>query len=94
MNVHNLLPEGAKSYWPKFLNLAVGYGGKNISHGLERLPQYRKFAIGLDYNINLISTGNDTWNTVLGIIDRLRLPAPGVKKVEDDKTRLKPILLY
>jgi len=42
----------------------------------------------------VFSTADDTWNTVLGIIDRLRLPAPGVKKVEDGKTQVKPLLLY
>ena len=94
INVHNLLPEQAKPYWPRFLNLAVGYGGKNISHGLTNVTPYRKFAIGLDYNLTLFSTADDTWNTVLGIIDRLRFPAPGVKRVEDGKAQVKPILLY
>jgi len=94
INVHNLLPKAAKPYWPRFLNLAVGYGGKNISHNLRNVTTYRKFAIGLDYNLNLFSTADDTWNTVLGIIDRLRLPAPGVKKVEDGKVQVKPLLLY
>jgi len=94
INVHGLLPEAAKTYWPRFLNLAVGYGGKNISQGLGNIPKYRKFAIGLDYNLNLFSTADDTWNTVLGIVNRLRFPAPGVKRVEDGKAEVKPFLVY
>lgn len=94
INVHNLLPEGAKAYWPRFLNLAIGYGGKNISHGLKNVPLYRKFAIGLDYNLTIFSGSDDTWNTVLGIVDRLRFPAPGVRRVEGEKALMKPLLLY
>jgi len=94
INVHNLLPEAAQPYWPRFLNLAVGYGGKNISHDLINPTRFRKFAIGLDYNLSVFTAADDTWNTVLGIIDRLRLPAPGVKKVEDGKAQVKPFLLY
>ena len=94
VNVHGLLPEAAKPYWPRFLNLAVGYGGKNISHKLENVTPYRKFAIGLDYNLTIFPTGDDTWDTILKMLDHLRFPAPGVKKVEDSKTQFKPLLVY
>lgn len=95
MNVHDLLPESAQSYWPRFLNLAVGYGGKNISHGLPlHTPMYRKFVIGLDYNLNVFQTADDTWNTVLGILNRFHYPAPALRKTEDSKTQFKPLILY
>lgn len=95
INVHDLLPESAQSYWPRFLNLAVGYGGKNISHHLpEGLPKYRKFAIGLDYNLNVFQTANDTWNTVLGMLNRFHYPAPALRKTEDSKVEFKPLIIY
>lgn len=95
INVNGLLPESAKPYWPKFLNLAVGYGGKNISHGLpEGTPMYRKFVIGLDYNLNVFQTADDTWNTVLGILNRFHYPAPALRKTEDSKVEFKPLIIY
>jgi len=80
-NVHNLLPASAAQYWPRFLNLAVGYGGNNISSYAVG-PKLRKLAIGLDYNLTTIPLEGETWDVVKNIIDLFHLPAPGIRLVE------------
>lgn len=91
MNIHGLLPEGAKGYWPKFLNIAVGYGGQNISTGSAG-PPLRKFAISLDYNLVSLPIDGDTWNVVKNIVDLFHFPAPGVRLVQTEQAELKPLL--
>jgi hypothetical protein len=96
MNVHNLLPESMGYYWPKFLNLAVGYGGTNISNDAVlagRVP-LRKFAIALDYNITTIPLDGDTWEVVKNIVDLFHFPAPGVRIIQNEPAEFKPLLLH
>lgn len=90
--MHNLLPESMSRYWPKFLNLAIGYGAKNSS--LESTgPMKRKYAIALDYNLTELPLTGETWETVKNIFDLLHFPAPGVRNVEGERPQFKPLLL-
>lgn len=90
--MHNLLPEPVKQYWPKFLNLAVGYGAINASVGSTE-PMKRKYAISLDYNLTELPLNGDTWETVKDIFDLLYFPALGVRNVEGERPQFKPLLL-
>ena len=61
MDIHSMLPETMKSYFPKWLNLALGVGGYNINSvnlntSLGDAFIYRKkaFYISLDYDIEKI----------------------------------------
>jgi hypothetical protein len=90
--MHNLLPEPAKQYWPKFLNLAVGFGAINASVGSTE-PMKRKYVISLDYNLTELPLNGDTWETVKYIFDLLHFPAPGVRNVEGERPQFKPLLL-
>jgi hypothetical protein len=92
-NVHNLLPESAQNYWPRFLNVAVGYGGKNISAGSEG-PKLRKLAIALDYNLIVLPLNGETWDPIKNIIDLFHFPAPGVRIIETEPAEIKPVLLH
>ena len=91
-NVHDLLPASLQGYWPRFLNIAVGYGGKNISND-DSGPLRRKLAIALDYNLMTIPLNGETWDRVKYIIDLFHLPAPGVKMIQDEHPQVKPLLL-
>jgi hypothetical protein len=93
VNVHNLLPQPVENYWPKFLNVAVGYGVQNISRGQVGSP-LRKFAIALDYNLTTIPLDGDTWEVVKNIVDLFHFPAPGVRFVEGEPAEFKPVLLH
>ncbi len=91
-NVHNLLPERISHYWPRFLNLAVGYGGQNISIGDEG-PKLRKFAIGFDYDLTSIPLDGDTWDLIKNLVDNFHFPAPGVRIIQNEPAKFKPLLL-
>jgi len=93
VNIHNLLPEAVGDYWPKLLNVAVGYGGQNISKGSVG-PQLRKFAIALDYNLTTIPLDGDTWEVIKNIVDLFHFPAPGVRFIEGEPAEFKPVLLH
>lgn len=100
-DVHGTLPGSWKKYWPKYLNLAVGYGGKNISGrpswagdpiSSPGLPE-RKFAVSLDYNIRVIDVGEGFVGTVRNVIDHFHFPAPGVRIDGKITPTFRPLLL-
>lgn len=102
IDVHNLLPESWKSYWPKFLNIAIGYSGENIygrpswaagpAIGSTGIP-VRKFAISLDYNLSSITTTSKTWTALKNISDLFHYPAPGARFVQSKPPAFKTFLL-
>ncbi|MFA6542647.1 MAG: DUF2279 domain-containing protein [Bacteroidota bacterium] len=93
MNVHDLLPEKAQPYWPRFLNLAVGMGADNVSFG-DTGPKKRKFAVSLDWNMTELPLTGDTWDVLKNLVDKIHFPAPGIRFVEGEKTEGKVLLLH
>lgn len=100
MDVNRLLPEQAKPYWPKFLNIAVGYGASNVSHRNAWLgeispkgPKMRKFAVSLDYNLVSFPIEGEMTNVIRNIVDYFRFPAPGIRQVGGSPNEFKPLLI-
>ena len=78
MNVHGVLPDALKPYWPEWLNLAGGVAGWNLdatTNGQNDFSKRQKaWYIGLDYDIgqlipessigilNFIRRGLDYWH--------------------------------
>lgn len=91
-DVHNLLPEKAQPYWPKFLNLAVGLGAKNVSYGDTGIRKH-KFAIALDWKMTELPLRGETWGVVKNLLDKFHFPAPGVKLYSGERPVAKGILL-
>jgi len=92
IDVHNLLPESAQQYWPKFLNIAVGMGAKNVSFG-DTGEKKHKFAISLDWKMTELPLYGDTWDVIKKLIDKIHFPAPGIKFYSGEKPVGKPLLL-
>lgn len=96
-DVHGILPEKAKGFWPKYLNLSVGYGVTNYSesyyYGGPTYELQREFFIGLDYNLGAIGVKNKTSKTLLNMVDYYHFPAPGVKKTGEGNWQFKPLIL-
>ncbi|GHE67507.1 DUF2279 domain-containing protein [Roseivirga thermotolerans] len=74
-----------ESYWPKWLNLAIGYGaegmvfarnGENASAGYSNSRQY---FLGLDFDLSYIQTNSKFLKTILFLADFIRLPAPAIQ---------------
>jgi hypothetical protein len=71
-DVHELLPSTLDSYWPKFLQIAVGYGV-----GWERTR--REFVFGLDFNLEAFAPCSDEMLITQRVLDTMHFPAPSVK---------------
>ncbi|HNW99639.1 MAG TPA: DUF2279 domain-containing protein [Bacteroidales bacterium] len=91
-NMHEVLPKSLKKFWPKYLNLAAGYGALNVSEGSTE-PKIRKFAIGLDYNLSAIPFKGNTIRTIFHMLDYFKFPAPAYRKVQFQKGEWKWFLL-
>lgn len=97
MDIHGILPASMKGYWPKFLNVSVGYGAINVSHrdGLitSHGPKMQKFAVSLDYNLGSIDVEDGLLNVFRNIADYFHYPAPGVKMSPGRTPEFKPLLV-
>jgi hypothetical protein len=94
IDMKNVLPEAAAQYWPKYLNLAVGYGASNVTIGEDLRQAKHKFAFALDYNLSAIPIAEDTWAMLVRFADKFHYPAPGIKTYDGEKVQAKPLLLY
>ena len=72
LNVHNLLSSEKESWWPAWLNLAVGYG-------VDDNQTRREFVIGLDLNFEGITTRSEDWLLAEKLGNLWRPPAPALK---------------
>ncbi|MDP1675836.1 MAG: DUF2279 domain-containing protein [Bacteroidota bacterium] len=100
-NVHNLLPVKLQEYYPRWLNVAVGYGGKNISGRPSWVgpsitssgkPQ-RKWAVSFDYNLMEIPLDGGLWNPLKSLLNNFKFPAPGLKQIQGQRAEFKPLLV-
>ncbi len=97
-DVYNLLPKEAQAYWPKWLGIAVGYGGDAIDanpdpNGPPDALSRRRVIVGLDINIvRLLPDGGWFWNWLRQSLNMaVKLPAPAI---EFSSTGTRGYLLY
>ena len=107
INVHNLLPEKIKKFWPSWMQLSLGYTARNLcSAGEEecrncnRTWDYMdnevygdpKFLISLDYDlVKILPEGGSFWNWIRQSLNLLKLPSP---TLEISKSNTKFYLVY
>lgn len=80
INVKNLVWENQNSYWPKWLNIAVGYGinGYYTSHKTAR------YVVGLDLNmVELLPEGPPLWNWLKQSLNCVKIPTPALEFTSD-----------
>lgn len=87
-NIHSFLPE--KSRFPKWLNIAVGYGAEGMTGAFgnasetmsDQIPpftQYRKFFLSVDVDLTRIPTRSKVLKAVFNVLGFLKIPAPTVE---------------
>lgn len=91
-DVHSFLPED--NIWPKWLNLALGYGAGNMYGGFDnswmsgdhmyvlnpqQYPRYRRFFIGPDLNLTSLNTKRPFLKTVFSALNVFRIPSPAIE---------------
>lgn len=101
INVYNLLPTGLQNYYPRWLNVAVGYGGKNISGRPSWVGTpisspgnaQRSWSVSFDYNLMELPLEGGLWEPFKTLVDQFKFPAPGIRKIGDRSAEYKLLLL-
>lgn len=76
--VHNLLPEGLRDYWPKWLQLAIGAGARDVE--LIGYYPYRTLHLALDYNlVELLPDLGPFGNWLVQGLNHFKFPAPALQ---------------
>jgi Predicted periplasmic lipoprotein (DUF2279) len=71
--------------FPKWLNLAVGYGAENMiyandSQNIEQgLYPYRQLYLSLDFDLTAIKSRSKVVNTLIYFANMIKLPAPAIE---------------
>lgn len=81
-DIHSFFKE---SRFPKWLNIAAGYGAQGMVYAHENennlagFESYRQYYLGIDFDLSYIPTKNRFLKTVLFLADMIKLPAPAIE---------------
>jgi len=87
-NIHSFLKKD--SHFPKWLNVAAGYGGEGMTGGnsnpteingvsLPHFDRYRQFYLAPDIDLSKISTNSKTLNSLFKYLGILKFPMPALE---------------
>ncbi len=82
-DVAKFLPEDSK--WPKWLNVAVGYGAEDMIFGRDGenraagLSPYRQWYLAPDINLAAFKGEKRGWNLLLDALNVIHLPLPALE---------------
>ena len=87
-NIHSFLKKESK--FPKWLNVAVGYGGEGMTGSvynpgqingvpLPHFERYRQFYIAPDIDLSKIKTRNNSVNVALKVLGFFKFPLPAIE---------------
>ncbi|MCX7879502.1 MAG: YfiM family protein [Ignavibacteria bacterium] len=95
LNVYNLLPQNLKKFYPKWLDISIGYAARNLCFPLDTafhcdpnisepvLPYVwgnQKIIIALDYDlVKLLPDGPPFWNWLKQSLNYFKLPSPALE---------------
>lgn len=96
-NIHSFTKD---SFVPKWLNLAIGYGGENMLYGSnsEALQngifqqEYRQFYLSLDIDLTKIETKSHFLKSIFAVFNTIKIPAPTLQY--DDYNGVKAHFIY
>lgn len=84
--VHSFLPEGRfREVYPRWLNLAVGYGAEGLTGGYDDpnraylSREYRQYYLGLDIDLANIRTRSGFLNSLFSVVNIVRIPLPALR---------------
>jgi uncharacterized protein YfiM (DUF2279 family) len=83
VDMYSFMPQTSK--FPKWLNLALGYGVNNmvyasdIQNELAGYDAYRQYYLAVDFDLSYLAGNNKLLNTMLYLVDLIHLPAPALE---------------
>ena len=77
----NIWSFNKKSNFPKWLNVALGYGAEGMLYGSSNPSQnpYRQFYLSLDLDLTKIKTNSKFLKTLFSTINFIKIPAPALE---------------
>ncbi len=81
----NIWSFNKESNFPKWLNVALGYGAEGMLYGQTKptnaIPQdpYRQFYLSLDVDLTKISTKSKFLKSVFSVVNFIKIPAPSLE---------------
>ena len=94
-DVSRFLPVGSR--YPKWLNVAVGYGAEGMIMGDPTLNRehgyrpYRKFYLSPDLNLGNIPTHSPVLRKVFFVLSMIRIPAPALELTSKGNVVFRPL---
>lgn len=82
-NIYSFLPKESK--FPKWLNIAVGYGAENMIYAQKQdninagYDTYRQWYLSLDIDMTKIKTNNSFLKKLFYTINMVKIPAPALE---------------
>ena len=82
-DISKFLPQDNR--FPKWLNIAVGYGADGLVHAREEentaagYESYRQYYLALDLDLTHIKSDSKFTNTLLYLVNMIHLPAPAME---------------
>lgn len=81
-NIHSFIKD---TEFPKWLNLAIGYGAEGFISALPDqnstygLTPYRQYYLALDIDLTRIKTKNKTLKTIFFVFNSIKVPLPSIE---------------
>lgn len=86
VRVHSFLPDSKlKDIYPRWLNLAIGYGADGLEGGYHlpdeswREREYRQLYLSLDIDLDNIQTRSGFLKRLLSVVNLIRIPLPAIQ---------------
>jgi hypothetical protein len=81
-DIHPILPQSLKSYWPDFLNIAAGYSTEGMDIMKSGTGSSEIF-LALDYDLKDLPGDGKIWNGIKSVLNILHPPAPALRITPD-----------
>ncbi len=76
LNLYSFIKQ---SIFPKWLNLAVGYGVEGISGAFIKSSPYRQLYLSFDVDLSKINTKSHLLQTLFYVFNTIKIPAPTIE---------------
>jgi hypothetical protein len=80
-DINDMLPDGAKAYWPAFIRFSVGHSITDWQLPTTTAPQraQRKILLSLDFDPEKLPGNAPLWRTIKHTLSYYRFPAPALQ---------------
>ena len=76
-NISSFLPDRSK--FPKWLNVAIGYGGEGLAVTAYNYQMYRQYYLSLDVDLTRIPTRSKSLKVLFAILNFIKIPFPALE---------------